>query len=106
MDMNKIFVCGWHQVIPFFLCELQSKWIAGVLSGRISLPSKEDMNADIEAFYSSMGDSRIPKRYTHNMDDYQVQPLPDNLVEGFCFVLWVVPFALSFFGASLELEWG
>ncbi|CAN4097761.1 unnamed protein product [Withania somnifera] len=59
------------KVIPFFLCELQSKWIAGVLSGRISLPSKEDMNADIEAFYSSMTTSCIPKHYTHNMDDYQ-----------------------------------
>ncbi|XP_006366746.1 flavin-containing monooxygenase FMO GS-OX-like 4 isoform X1 [Solanum tuberosum] len=59
------------KVIPFFLCELQSKWIAGVLSGRISLPSKEDMNADIEAFYSSMAASCIPKRYTHNMDDSQ-----------------------------------
>ncbi|KAM3308691.1 flavin-containing monooxygenase FMO GS-OX-like 4 isoform X2 [Capsicum chacoense] len=59
------------KVIPFFLCELQSKWIAAVLSGRISLPSKEDMNADIEAFYSSMTASCIPKRYTHNMDNYQ-----------------------------------
>ncbi|XP_060214022.1 flavin-containing monooxygenase FMO GS-OX-like 4 [Lycium barbarum] len=59
------------KVIPFCLCELQSKWIAGVLSGRISLPSKEDMNADIEALYSSMEAAGIPKRYTHNMDDCQ-----------------------------------
>ncbi|KAL3366121.1 hypothetical protein AABB24_010994 [Solanum stoloniferum] len=62
------------KLIPFPRCELQSKWIAGVLSGRISLLSKEDMIADIDAFYSSLDTSCIPKRYTHNMDfqlDYE-----------------------------------
>ncbi|MCD7470141.1 Flavin-containing monooxygenase FMO GS-OX1 [Datura stramonium] len=62
------------KLVPFPRCELQSKWIAGVLSGRISLLSKEDMIADIDAFYSSLDASCIPKRYTHNMDfqlDYE-----------------------------------
>ncbi|KAK4486398.1 hypothetical protein RD792_009072 [Penstemon davidsonii] len=60
-------------VVPFPLIEFQSKWIAGVLSGRISLPSYEEMMVDIEAFYSSMEASAIPKRYTHNMADYQFE---------------------------------
>lgn len=55
------------KVAPFFLCELQSKWIAGILSNRIALPSKEDMTKDIEAFYSSLEASGTPKRYTHNL---------------------------------------
>ncbi|PHU14698.1 Flavin-containing monooxygenase FMO GS-OX-like 3, partial [Capsicum chinense] len=58
----------WKRGAAFPRCELQSKWIAGVLSDRISLPSKEDMNADIDAFYSSLDASCIPKRYTHNLD--------------------------------------
>jgi hypothetical protein len=49
------------------LFELQSKWIAGVLSNRIALPSAEEMAEDIEAFYSSLEASGIPKSYTHNM---------------------------------------
>lgn len=52
--------------------EFQSKWVAGLLSNRISLPSEEDMLEDVKAFYSVLESSGIPKRYTHNMGDYQV----------------------------------
>lgn len=55
------------KVAPFPLFELQSKWIAGVLSNRIALPSEEEMTKDIEAFYLSLEESGIPKRHTHNM---------------------------------------
>ncbi|WJX60433.1 hypothetical protein P8452_45640 [Trifolium repens] len=55
------------KVAPFPLFELQSKWIAGVLSNRIALPSAEEMAEDIEAFYSSLEAFGIPKSYTHNM---------------------------------------
>uniref|UniRef100_A0A2P2M771 Flavin-containing monooxygenase n=1 Tax=Rhizophora mucronata TaxID=61149 RepID=A0A2P2M771_RHIMU len=54
------------KVLPFPLFEFQSKWIAGVLSGRIVLPSQEEMMEDIEAFYLALEASNIPKRYTHN----------------------------------------
>lgn len=60
------------QVIPFPRCEYQSKWIAGVLSGQIVLPSQEEMMEDIKGFYSTLEASGTPKRYTHNMGDYQV----------------------------------
>ena len=58
--------------MPFPKFELQSKWIAGVLSGRITLESTEEMAADIDAFYSSLEAAGIPKRYTHQMEEYQV----------------------------------
>ncbi|CAN8245242.1 unnamed protein product [Cochlearia groenlandica] len=53
------------KVVPFPMYELQSKWIAGVLSGRITLPSKEDMMKDIETFYANLEAQGIQKRYTH-----------------------------------------
>ncbi|GMN40781.1 hypothetical protein TIFTF001_010006 [Ficus carica] len=34
--------------------EFQSKWMAGILSDRIQLPSEEDMTEDINAFYSTL----------------------------------------------------
>ncbi|KFK40585.1 hypothetical protein AALP_AA2G015000 [Arabis alpina] len=53
------------KVLPFPVFELQSKWVAGVLSGRITLPSKEDMMVEIETSYASLEAEGIPKRYTH-----------------------------------------
>ncbi|XP_062026117.1 flavin-containing monooxygenase FMO GS-OX-like 4 isoform X1 [Rosa rugosa] len=59
------------KVATFFMFELQSKWIAGVLSNRIALPSQEDMMEDVRAFYSLLEASDTPKRYTHNIADHQ-----------------------------------
>ncbi|BFG31455.1 hypothetical protein CerSpe_177290 [Prunus speciosa] len=56
-------------LFPMF--EFQSKWIAGILSNRIALPSQEEMMEDVKAFYSSLEASGTPKRYTHNIADYQ-----------------------------------
>ncbi|KAK6947601.1 Flavin monooxygenase-like, partial [Dillenia turbinata] len=61
------------KVIPFPLCEYQSKWIAGVLSGRILLPSKEKMMESVKAFYTKLGASGMPKHYAHNMGTYQFE---------------------------------
>ncbi|CAA0309968.1 putative flavin monooxygenase, FAD/NAD(P)-binding domain superfamily [Arabidopsis thaliana] len=55
------------KVVPFPMFELQSKWIAGVLSGRIPLPSKEDMMMEIKTLYSTLDAQGIAKRYTHQM---------------------------------------
>ncbi|GFP81784.1 flavin-containing monooxygenase FMO GS-OX-like 4 [Phtheirospermum japonicum] len=51
----------------------KSKWIAGVLSGRIPLESTKEMMADVETFYSSLEASGIPKRYTHHMGESQFE---------------------------------
>lgn len=69
------------QVVPFILFEYQSKWIAGVLSGRIPMESTEEMRSDIEAFYSSLEAAGVHKRYTHKMGDSQV-----ILYKMFCFL--------------------
>ena len=62
--------------------ELQGKWVAAVLSGRVSLPSQDEMMEDTKAFYDKLEASGIPKRYTHLMpDDSQVRTrfLPTTL---------------------------
>ncbi|XP_034704853.1 flavin-containing monooxygenase FMO GS-OX-like 3 [Vitis riparia] len=63
---------GLPWMAPIFaVLELQSQWIAGVLSGRIGLPSQEEMMKDVEAFYLSLEASGTPKRYTHKIGDYE-----------------------------------
>ncbi|KAM2504214.1 hypothetical protein PS1_038155 [Malus domestica] len=56
---------------PFPMFELQSKWIAGVLSNRIALPSQQEMMEDVKAFYSSLEASGTPKHYTHDISPYK-----------------------------------
>ncbi|XVE65042.1 hypothetical protein DITRI_Ditri07aG0150300 [Diplodiscus trichospermus] len=62
----------WN-VAPFPLFEFQSKWVAGVLSDRITLPSQMEMMEDIKAFYLTLEASGIPKRHTHRMDECQFE---------------------------------
>ncbi|KAJ3681872.1 hypothetical protein LUZ60_014445 [Juncus effusus] len=61
------------KVIPFPLVELQSKWVAGVLSGRIKLPTQEEMLDDVKEDYMKVELKGWPKRYTHNLADYQFE---------------------------------
>lgn len=55
------------KAIPFPLFHLQSNWVAGVLSGRIELPSQEEMMQDVAAFYSEMEARGCPKGHTHEL---------------------------------------
>ncbi|VVB06066.1 unnamed protein product [Arabis nemorensis] len=61
------------KVVPFPMSELQSKWIAGVMSGRITLPSKEDMMLEIKTLYAILEAQGIPKRYTHYLGTDQFE---------------------------------
>ncbi|XP_066314552.1 flavin-containing monooxygenase FMO GS-OX-like 2 [Miscanthus floridulus] len=61
------------KAIPFPLVELQSKWVAGVLSGWIKLPSKDEMMEDVKAFYSKLQACGWPNRYTHNLSKCQFE---------------------------------
>ncbi|MBA0754468.1 hypothetical protein Gogos_019927 [Gossypium gossypioides] len=63
----------YKHIAPFPLFEFQSKWIAGILSGRVTLPSQKEMTEDIQAFYSTLKDSSIPKRYTHCIGQSQFE---------------------------------
>jgi len=47
------------------MMELQSKWIARVLSGKVCLPSEEEMMADVEEHYEEMTALKRPKHLTH-----------------------------------------
>ncbi|CAA7391654.1 unnamed protein product [Spirodela intermedia] len=65
------FVGITNKAIPFLLIELQSKWVASVLSGGAKLPGKEEMVASVEETYSFMGKSGVPKRHAHALYPYQ-----------------------------------
>uniref|UniRef100_A0ACD5WGC5 Uncharacterized protein n=1 Tax=Avena sativa TaxID=4498 RepID=A0ACD5WGC5_AVESA len=55
------------KALVFPLLQLQSNWVAGVLSGRIELPSQEDMMEDVKTFYSELEARGFPKRHTHDL---------------------------------------
>lgn len=61
-----------NQVVPFTMFELQSKWVAGVLSGRIALPTKDEMLEDVKSWDLEVEAVGWPKRYTHNLSNIQV----------------------------------
>nr|CAB3495299.1 unnamed protein product [Digitaria exilis] len=50
-------------IFPSF--ELESKWVAAVLSGRVTLPSEEVMMAAVREDYRRMEEAARPKRHTH-----------------------------------------
>ncbi|PIN20863.1 hypothetical protein CDL12_06447 [Handroanthus impetiginosus] len=41
--------------------------IAHVLSGKVSLPSKEEMLADVQEYDQTMAEKGIPKHHTHSL---------------------------------------
>ena len=60
------------QVVPFPICELQSRWVAMALSGRVELPPVEEMMQSVEAFYAKLEASGKSKRLAHNLSTTQV----------------------------------
>lgn len=55
--------------------ELQSKWVAAALSGRVTLPSEDKMMEDVTAYYAKRESYGQPKRYTHRLGGGQVEYL-------------------------------
>ncbi|KAF8697150.1 hypothetical protein HU200_036146 [Digitaria exilis] len=72
---DAVVVCNGHHMVPllpriqehpFQTYELQSKWVARVLSGRgAALPSEEDMLASVQEHYREMEEAGKAKRRTH-----------------------------------------
>ncbi|KAI3736170.1 hypothetical protein L6452_15704 [Arctium lappa] len=58
----------YNQGLLFRTFELQSKWIALALSGKISLPSQDEMLINIREYYQEMEENGIPKRYSHSLN--------------------------------------
>ncbi|CAA0309891.1 unnamed protein product [Arabidopsis thaliana] len=69
------FVCLPAMGIVFVMFEIQSKWVAAVLSGRVTLPSPDKMMEDINAWYASLDALGIPKRHTHTIGRIQSEYL-------------------------------
>ncbi|ANM58465.1 flavin-monooxygenase glucosinolate S-oxygenase 2 [Arabidopsis thaliana] len=61
--------------IQFVMFEIQSKWVAAVLSRRVTLPTEDKMMEDISAWYASLDAVGIPKRYTHKLGKIQSEYL-------------------------------
>ncbi|XP_059642928.1 flavin-containing monooxygenase FMO GS-OX-like 9 [Cornus florida] len=54
---------------PFF--ESQAKWIAQLLAGKRTLPSRDDMMQSIKEFYHSRDLDGIPKHNTHDIANFE-----------------------------------
>ncbi|KAI8545374.1 hypothetical protein RHMOL_Rhmol07G0034900 [Rhododendron molle] len=65
-----------HSEIGIFArIELQSKWIARVLSGKAILPSEKEMLVDVEEHYRDMADRGVPKHHTHKVHPHEFEYL-------------------------------
>jgi hypothetical protein len=63
---TKLFSCDFQSIV-FQSLELESKWVAALLSGLATLPSEEDMMADVQEDYQRMEDAGKSKRHTHTL---------------------------------------
>ncbi|KAK1305327.1 Flavin-containing monooxygenase FMO GS-OX5 [Acorus calamus] len=61
-----------QRVIPFLTIDLQSKWVAQVLSSKAMLPPEEEMMASIKALYMQMETTGTPKHHTHRLHPYEL----------------------------------
>ncbi|KAK1324937.1 Flavin-containing monooxygenase FMO GS-OX5 [Acorus calamus] len=61
-----------NKVIPFLMIDLQSKWIAQVLSSKVMLPPEEEMMASIKALYVKMEATGKPRHHTHMLHPYEI----------------------------------
>ena len=62
----------YNQDTPFLTTELQSKWLAHVLSGKVLLPTEEEMMSDVENYYHHMEETGVPKSFTHVLPTNEV----------------------------------
>lgn len=56
-----------YRTITFLLSELQSRWVAKILSGKILLPSEEEMTSSVHEYYHRIEAAGWPKRHTHRL---------------------------------------
>lgn len=53
------------RVVPFPLCEVQARWVAKVLKGKVKLPSSAAMLADIQLHYKQLEENNLPMAMAH-----------------------------------------
>ncbi|XP_024969787.1 flavin-containing monooxygenase FMO GS-OX-like 9 [Cynara cardunculus var. scolymus] len=60
-----------RKIIGFPFFESQAKWIAQLLSGKRTLPSRDEMMKSIHDLYQSREAAGIPKHNTHDVADFE-----------------------------------
>lgn len=55
------------KIVPFPQFQLQARWIGSCLNCSSMLPSQEDMQKEVKAWYDELDKEGIEKRYTHRM---------------------------------------
>lgn len=60
-----------YLIVPFPLFEMQARWFARVLQGRVPLPERQDMHAAIEAHRQEMMSGGIRQRHFHKLGERQ-----------------------------------
>ncbi|XP_010045596.3 flavin-containing monooxygenase FMO GS-OX-like 9 [Eucalyptus grandis] len=60
-----------RKIISFPFFESQAKWIAQLLSGKRTLPTWNEMTQSINDFYNSIDAAGVPKRHTHDIDNFE-----------------------------------
>ncbi|KAM1516679.1 hypothetical protein ACFXTH_015603 [Malus domestica] len=60
-----------RKIIGFPFFESQAKWTAQLLSGKTTLPSRDDMMQSIKEFYHSRDVAGIPKHNTHDIAEFE-----------------------------------
>jgi thioredoxin reductase len=88
------------KVVPFPLCELQSRWIAKTLSGKAHLPSENDMIEAVRNFYVQNESAGRPKHYTHNIGHCQFEY--DNWLADQCGCAHVEDWRRNIYAATSE----
>jgi len=62
------------KIVPFPLFQLQSQWIAQLLSGRAAVPSQSEMQVSIDELERSLAPiGPIPRRHAHMLGDDQFE---------------------------------
>ncbi|KAG4173741.1 hypothetical protein ERO13_A11G079100v2 [Gossypium hirsutum] len=61
------FVALPYKAVPYIVMELQGKWVAKVLSGKVKLPTQAEMADSVEVLYRLMEKSGRPKHLTHTL---------------------------------------
>ncbi|VVA92044.1 unnamed protein product [Arabis nemorensis] len=61
--------------LQFYMFEVQSKWVAAVLSERVTLPSIDNMMEDLRLSYENLEALNFPKRYMHRLGRIQCEYL-------------------------------
>ncbi|OMO78547.1 Flavin monooxygenase FMO [Corchorus capsularis] len=61
------FVGLTNGAVPTIVIELQARWVAKVLSGKLKLPSQQEMAKSVQELYNHMDKSGLPKHQTHTL---------------------------------------